>query len=1191
MKKLVRHLLALNLFIFLNIFCFKSQVVAAAPFDYPKLNELKKITLGPDDQLEESYFAKNHWLLFTKKANLVSHLNIQDLNTGTLKELTSNDADSYQGKFNADGKVVFVSFKYHSKGDICFTPNIPNLSALPLKQTEIECVERNSQKKETERSQPFWFNTNEIGFTEKSGPQEQQLVRYQIQNRILTILTSEPEILAPSAHYNGSYIVYNQITNNHSQMVLWDYKINKKYLIPLSLPGSTGVAAIDEEANYLYFTQYMGDSNNDSLIDGNDNSVVWRVSLSPILSTKNPPLTELPLEQLTPMDYNCSFPNPTKEMLYLTCAFEGSLDIYSLPLEGFVPKKWSLKTIESAVQTSRSYQDRILLINTLKSRSENSKEIELMNKRLFFLHLQAEEFSAANNYVTSFSKAERELWEIFIKGRRLKKISKLSKKSFIIKNAIEMEISQINKINLKENSKEQTLKDLILLHLKAYQGTLNQNSSALFNIENKINLKSPPVYYWLLYQLYEDLYPKDLSTIIKWNTLYSKMLQENSLSLESKLFYTNEYFLHLENILLNTTNDSILQRIKFLSQFLNSHKLLPEQTDLFHAEISSLELILKTTPSDKLQNLKKIDQLLLKYKNLSRQSNVSINEINNYYFIRKTINTRTILNFLNAQQLREMGIMSSNWLRDTQSSHTEYAYARDVVIAAAREQAYGYWSQKNPRLASDYFFQSLSLTDDLESYSGYVETMKDIGQSKAMEERLLYLQRHEVMRDGVPFVKALLAFEEAKNNSAPNKYFDQALDELKNLRSDLVDPMPLLLTGFIYLEKFLLTKKGLEMDRDLWQKSHNSLILAYDLSQGQRRIRAAALTQLALLHLWGQSYGPSVHFWELRKKLGFDVPNMNLDRQAFTWYYSQSLFLNSEPIKAANEILSLPSEFLSPEFFERVALYFSMGGNYTESQKYYDKITSLYGKNFESLTEPSKSKIRLGCAYNLFKLNKRAEAKSLFQLLLNNNSRSQISKEAEDSVLSDPKLTETLILGFLVQLESDSQLKIQYLQKRLSLLKEDLPSLIQTKIQLIEELSLIQPHKAQELVLESLQDLTQFEKDNGPLGQTIFYTLKNYMAHVLLFPALYQKESHQNLKTLIQKSLYSLRDQEPQSPPSILIEQWKLEYLWNLFQERILNTQAHKEWRTVLNQSSLVKKIQEQDSKLFQEQEAVLNSF
>ncbi len=1129
------------------VFGVETQGSVSLPV-YPQFNELKKITVGPDDQLDGSVDSRQTLLLFTHKANMISHLRVQNLATGEIRDLLPSDADSAQARFNEQGQIVFVYFKNNSRGDICYSDAINTIDELPLSASKIHCLPRSNSDMRTERSQPFWLGLQQIGFIETS-EKAVNLVSAKLGASIeSTNLLSGESLIAPSGTADGRFLLFNKSVKNKTELVLLERSTGNKIVVPTDIPGISGFSSFSERGDFVYFSHFMGDSNQDAVIDGHDNAVVWRVSVQSILDyaiTQDTNKSALPLEQLTPMDLNCSFPVAKVDRLYLTCAFEGSLDIYSLPSEGMIPRSWSDKTIENAFESARSYQDRILLINALKNRTTDGENQRALRERLFNLHLLADELSAASYYADHLSSVQS--LKIFLKARLLKKNQPSAARTFLFKEAIH-DLEQ----DLLKVKDEEAIIGLVRAYLLVYQGkkvNLNPLTQAL-------NAKSKPIQYWLYYGLVEELYPKDKTHLKEWLKVLKLMTYNKVVTIESRLYYSFELLQLLETLELNL-------RKQTLTEFSAGLKEESEVRALLEAETDILELILADGKKEKLLALQKIDKLMMQYKS--------------QYFVRKAINIRAVMNFLNHQQFQQLSVVAANWLRDTPATSTEFFYARDVVISAAREQAYGYWGRSNARLASDYFFQSLSLTDDLESYAGYVNTMTEIGQRKNMEERLEYLQKHQVMKDGVHFVQALLSLQEGGDE----KTLETAITDLQSIRADLLDPMRTLMIGYAYIEKFLQTKKGVEYDRELWQKAHQSLILTADLARGRRRIRAAALTNLGLLHLWGQNYTQSVRFWELRKQLGFDDPQMNNERQAFTWFYSQALFLSGQPQRAAEEIAELSSLQLTPEFTERKAFYLAMAYKFPEALTAYESVLKVKGVNFESLKEPGRSKVRLGMAYTYFKLKMFTEAKTLFERIISEENGRFESQEGVRTIAFEPHEIAALSWGFLGQMGSEQE-RLKALRERVKLVEKDLPALIQAKMQLAELLSKSEVGAGVELMRSALNDCRVFAADNGHVGQTVFRTLTNYMVHGILFEAHYKEQKQNELSSQISKTLGALNRQSGDLSFPVRREQWRLQYLWGLFQERVLGQSPGEHWRDELDKSTLAEELRRGDANEFE---------
>src|SRR5690606_12476882 len=101
----------------------------------------------------------------------------------------------------------------------------------------------------------------------------------------------------------------------------FDMASGKPVALDLDLPGVSGFPEFSNDGKYLYFTQFLNDSNRDAKIDGSDHGVVFRLPVSDLKERKK---TLIP-EQMTSVDRNCSYPSPGVESLYLTCAFFDSL--------------------------------------------------------------------------------------------------------------------------------------------------------------------------------------------------------------------------------------------------------------------------------------------------------------------------------------------------------------------------------------------------------------------------------------------------------------------------------------------------------------------------------------------------------------------------------------------------------------------------------------------------------------------------------------------------------------------------------------------------------------------------------------------------------------------------------------------------------------------------------------------------
>ncbi len=399
-----------------------------------RLTPLTKITIGPDDQYDASLTSDGGALIFTRKADLISRLHAQDIQTGEVINLLPVNYDSADASPSPDGRMAFTYFKASARGDICYGPQ-PKPPLKSMGENDIQCLQRTSSGPSpvlnTQRSNPFWVSTNEIGFLERDIQSSQSRVVVQNIKTNASRTLVDGRIWSPTMRMNGRYLAYNEVIsaeasadrnkeNESRRLTLLDLTNHKKYSVRLDLPGITGFPAFSFDEGQLYFSHFLNDTNNDRAIDGTDNAVVFRLPVAKIISAAQN-VAVFP-EQLTSAETSCSFPRPAQQSknhdLYVTCAFEGSLDIYRIPDTGVVPLAWDAKRLANALQTSRSYQDRILILNTTRSRAPlfGPKETHEFAERLLSNHMFADDTVASQFYLQKLADvatpAEKNFWSL-----------------------------------------------------------------------------------------------------------------------------------------------------------------------------------------------------------------------------------------------------------------------------------------------------------------------------------------------------------------------------------------------------------------------------------------------------------------------------------------------------------------------------------------------------------------------------------------------------------------------------------------------------------------------------------------------------------------------------------------------------------------------------------------------------------
>lgn len=162
------------------------------------------------------------------------------------------------------------------------------------------------------------------------------------------------------------------------------------------LPGVTGSVAFAPRGDFLEFTQFLNDTNRDGAIDGDDNAVIFRVpfdagAAAPIAEGAEP-------EQLTSARWDCHYPAPAATRLVVSCSHEGSLDVYSLPLEGAVPREWGPERLVAEAKAARDLWARLLLAARRLVLAPSPLEKEPIVLEVMALHLELGEYESAIYY-------------------------------------------------------------------------------------------------------------------------------------------------------------------------------------------------------------------------------------------------------------------------------------------------------------------------------------------------------------------------------------------------------------------------------------------------------------------------------------------------------------------------------------------------------------------------------------------------------------------------------------------------------------------------------------------------------------------------------------------------------------------------------------------------------------------------
>lgn len=1108
-----------------------------------RLVPLEKITVGPDDQFNGDFIDDGRVLVYTEKTGLVTGIRLLDLTTGETTSLLLSNADAEDAVAGPGNRVAFTYYKFHARGDICFVqaPR-PPFRGKTVKEGEIRCLKRKEGASSTQRSNPFWVSENVIGYLEREiDGRNARVVSENISSGEMKVLATG-RIWSPYMRLGGRYLTYlewggedsrTKAENRGRRIMIKDLQTGQTRVARFALPGFSGFPTISPNEEFLYFSHFFNDTNEDQMIDGADNGVVFRVPLEKIFAAGDAANRILP-EQLTSVETSCGFPRVAKDRLLMTCAFEGSLDVYSTNASGIVPSDWDEKRILNAIDTSRSYQDRVLLLNALQYRFKGGFASEAHDERMLSEHILADDVSAARFYLGRLLKnakgSDRAFYTqlgAYLEARELKKTQPPGEVSREFRAAISGFEKRI--LNAKGERRE-----LYLAHLKLNLG----EKAAAKSLLNRVNWRGKvrPVERYLHFELARALYRgKRGADFLALTQIYRTLLTAPDLNAQSRVFYAYNFLQDAHEVLPSAT-----ERKKIIEAMLKA-KPGKEVISLLNAEMAVLDLISAADEKAEATAFSLLNKLL--------------SETRNDYFLRRAFYTRAIVNFAEATKVKYLGVVARNWLRYTTREDTEFAYAREAFADNSLAQAYVHMERNNWLLADNYFYESLSFTDDLESHYGFIKSRLAQGRRADLLRDYEDLSRRKIVTDNIKFVEAVIdIFDDASDGQ---DRLDRAISKLEAMTDERDSGLRYLVLGYAYMEKLFRTAKGLDVNSEYLQNAHRSLMLAYDLAWDNPRIRASALMNLGILHQRVQNHGQAVRFFSLRKAFGFVSEE---EKANFEYLYARSLAHVHQPDVAATELTLVAPRLRSVPHEERRAFYLAIASEYKDAASIYSRLL----KEGQITGDANLAKAHLVYGYSLLKLGREAEAKENVSKALEFTSKLRPIKASKERFIDfDPLRIELIGYGLLARTgTTDERLaalraRLERLEKARDLLANWLEARIQTRTQIADFESRRGEHgRAAAELREALRLATEFGDSGQYLGKLTFRTASNFMAHAILHPEVYSKDDVEQIEAFVRKCIAAYEAQKV-IEPVLDVQNLKLRILLDGMKAKILKTSGN----------------------------------
>ncbi|MBC7530766.1 MAG: PD40 domain-containing protein [Oligoflexus sp.] len=1038
---------------------------------------LKRMTVGPYDNFQATVDEAEAFLYYTRSENLSSQIMRLNLKTGLNEAITASDADAKTPALSPDGKILAINyFKNDAKGDICL-----------LRDKEIECI----TKKGVVDHSPVWLGNDRLAYI--SSDDSGRMSQLQIYNlgKKSTETIFKGELYAPDLSPDGKTLIFKGKKN---ELVLYEVSARKILrTLLVDLPGLTGPSRFSADGRYLYFAQYMLDSNRDLQIDGRDAAAIYRYDVSQTGDVK-------PI-QITSLDQNCSFPYPSKQYLYMTCAFEGALDIYRGPLNGTVPTSWIAEDLDEAHRVARSYSDRILFLNHLHARLFKLTDAEY-EERLMQNFVFAGEYQPADYYVQSLlargpGHDDLKAWQILFNSYARWEVLPQKKNLGAFAEFIRDQRKLLAKL---PKGQAGALTDAYLDFFA------NQFDSAQSKVQK------------LQFGDELGLYLQNRLAKLSLKEKYPKFLEARVLQVEGSE-ENRLYFLSLWLSELSSSDPS--QAIAALKL-----KLKEPATDLLDNEMDLYKLVQSKNKQDVLANYRSIVNRVKKLKD--------------DYFAMRLLFNRSIVVLYQNKRSRDMADIVSLWLSYLKRESKEYPYAVEAMRQNSLDLAYQFYHAKGPEknLAIGAFYDSIRISDDLESHyqhsllnlDKWPELTKNydnmISQGLIKPESKVFI---ETLRRVVKPAKAL----EAKD-------YEEAAGAIERIDdSHLGIGVKYLFLGFLYQKQLDFTIKGFKYDANLAEKAHKAYLFAIDGALQNDRVQASALQNLGVLHLKIRNYTLASEFLTQRGNIAYFSGDEEL---AVLWLKAKAMYLSYRSIDAYQTMktalgLNPPAQIL-PAFQEKTAFYAWNAGENLEAEKLFKKLSP-------EIMTPS---VRLGYAHALIAQRKGAEAEAqLARVLQSISAKAKIEDADAPALKIQPLKLRFIALGLVAQAFGvDLSRKVKALEERLALyptiidnakkLHFQAETLSDQKLKEWQDLAQLylqngQKERAIQALNRSLDEAALHGKDFGYLNSTIITVLKNTWLRSTMIPA-----SNDKSRALVQALDKEFNDQKEFTP--LVTQKW-----------------------------------------------------